>query len=27
MAKYARYDADEFAVDTDKFWVQMQYRY
>lgn len=27
MAKYARYDADDFAVDTDKFWVQMQYRY
>ncbi|MDH1338065.1 alginate export family protein [Ectopseudomonas oleovorans] len=27
MAKYARYAADEFAVDTDKFWVQLQYRY
>jgi len=27
MAKYARYDADAFGVDTDKFWLQLQYRY
>ncbi|WP_271411243.1 alginate export family protein [Pseudomonas sp. Q1-7] len=27
MAKYARYDADQFGVDTDKFWLQLQYRY
>ena len=27
LVKYARYDADEFAVDTDKLWVQLQYSY
>ncbi|MNQ19963.1 hypothetical protein D3C85_330390 [compost metagenome] len=27
LVKYARYAADEFAVDTDKFWVQLQYSY
>lgn len=27
LAKYARYDADDFAVDTDKFWLQVQYSY
>ena len=27
LVKYARYDADDFSVDTDKFWVQMQYSF
>jgi len=27
LVKYARYAADEFSVDTDKFWVQLQYSY
>lgn len=27
LVKYARYDADEFSVDTDKLWVQLQYSY
>ncbi len=27
LVKYASYDADDFAVDTDKFWVQLQYSY
>ncbi len=27
LAKYARYDAEDFAVDTDKFWMQLQYKY
>ncbi len=27
LIKYASYDADDFAVDTDKFWVQLQYSY
>lgn len=27
LAKYASYDADEFAVDTDKLWLQLQYSY
>ncbi|MCM2319794.1 MAG: alginate export family protein [Pseudomonas sp.] len=27
LVKYASYAADEFAVDTDKFWVQLQYSY
>ena len=25
--KYAGYDADDFAVDTDKLWAQLQYSY
>jgi hypothetical protein len=27
LLKYASYDADEFAVDTDKLWLQLQYSY
>ena len=27
LVKYASYDADEFSVDTDKFWAQLQYSY
>ncbi|WP_439859249.1 alginate export family protein [Pseudomonas sp. MBLB4136] len=27
LVKYARYDADDFAVDTNKFWLQAQYSY
>jgi len=27
LVKYASYDADEFSVDTDKFWLQAQYSY
>ena len=27
LVKYARYDADEFSVDTDKLWLQLQYTY
>jgi hypothetical protein len=27
LVKYASYDADEFAVDTDKLWLQLQYSY
>ena len=27
LLKYASYDADDFAVDTDKLWVQLQYSY
>ena len=27
LVKYARYDADDFAVDTDKLWLQLQYSY
>lgn len=27
LIKYASYDADDFAVDTDKLWVQLQYSY
>ncbi|MCQ4345847.1 alginate export family protein [Pseudomonas stutzeri] len=27
LVKYARYDADAFAVDTDKLWLQLQYVY
>ena len=27
LVKYASYDADDFVVDTDKFWVQLQYSY
>lgn len=27
LVKYASYDADDFAVDTDKLWVQVQYSY
>ena len=27
LVKYARYDADDFAVDTDKLWLQLQYTY
>lgn len=27
LVKYASYDADEFAVDTDKLWAQLQYSY
>ncbi|MDP3814848.1 hypothetical protein [Pseudomonas sp.] len=27
MLKYASYDADDFAVDTDKLWAQLQYSY
>jgi hypothetical protein len=27
LVKYARYDADDFAVDTDKLWLQAQYSY
>lgn len=25
--KYANYDADDFSVDTDKLWAQLQYTY
>lgn len=27
LVKYASYDADDFAVDTDKLWLQLQYTY
>lgn len=27
LAKYAHFNADDFGVDTDKFWVQLQYKY
>ncbi|SDI12255.1 hypothetical protein SAMN05216603_1221, partial [Pseudomonas benzenivorans] len=27
LVKYAGYDADDFAVDTDKLWLQAQYSY
>ena len=27
LVKAARYDADDFAVDTDKLWLQLQYAY
>lgn len=27
LLKYASYDADEFAVDTDKLWIQLQLTY
>lgn len=27
LAKYARYDADKFAVDTEKFWLQAEFSY
>ncbi|TWC27105.1 hypothetical protein FBY03_1468 [Pseudomonas sp. SJZ079] len=27
LVKYASYDADDFAVDTDKLWLQLQYSY
>ncbi|WP_172149713.1 alginate export family protein [Pseudomonas tumuqii] len=27
LVKYASYDADEFSVDTDKFWAQAQYSF
>jgi hypothetical protein len=27
LVKYASYDADDFAVDTDKLWAQLQYSY
>lgn len=27
LVKYASYDADDFAVDTDKAWLQVQYSY
>jgi hypothetical protein len=27
LVKYASYDAADFAVDTDKLWVQLQYSY
>ncbi|MEX6500983.1 hypothetical protein [Pseudomonas zhanjiangensis] len=27
LVKYAGYDADDFAVDTDKLWLQLQYSY
>jgi hypothetical protein len=27
LVKYASYDADDFAVDTDKVWLQAQYSY
>lgn len=27
LIKYAAYDADEFSVDTDKLWAQLQYSY
>lgn len=27
LVKYAHYDADDFAVDTDKLWLQVQYSY
>lgn len=27
LVKYARYEADDFAVDTDKLWLQLQYTY
>jgi len=27
LVKYASYDADDFAVDTDKAWLQVQYNY
>ena len=27
LAKIAHYDADEFARDTDKFWLSLEYKY
>ncbi|MES2819911.1 MAG: alginate export family protein [Pseudomonadota bacterium] len=27
LVKFAHYDADDFAVDTDKLWAQLQYSY
>ncbi|MFV0644065.1 MAG: hypothetical protein ACK5NN_06120 [Sphingomonadaceae bacterium] len=27
LAKYARYDADAFATDTEKFWLQAEYKF
>ncbi|MWV18511.1 hypothetical protein F3I16_20965, partial [Pseudomonas sp. L-22-4S-12] len=27
LLKYASYDADDFAVDADKAWLQLQYSY
>lgn len=27
LFKYARYDAEDFAVDTEKFWVQVEFSY
>ncbi len=27
LIKYAGYDADQFSVDTDKLWLQVQYSY
>ncbi len=27
LVKYAGYDADDFGVDTDKLWLQLQYTY
>ncbi len=27
LAKYANYDASNFAVDTEKFWIQAQYSF
>ncbi len=27
LAKYANYDADSFAVDTEKFWLQFEFNY
>jgi hypothetical protein len=25
--KYAGYDADDYSVDTEKLWAQLQYSY
>jgi hypothetical protein len=27
LAKYANYDAEDFAVDTEKFWLQLEFAY
>lgn len=27
LAKYAKYDADAFAIDTEKFWLQAEFKY
>ena len=27
LAKYAKYEADSFSVDTDKFWLQAEYSF
>ena len=27
LIKYADYDANDFGVDTRKFWTQVQYSY